>query len=263
MENLRHVRRHLAISLLVAIGSSVAVWNVLYPLAGYSHATLMAAQLTTAVIGAAGIMLCRLSWRDVGIGLSSLLHAVIAGGIVMAGFLLLVWTLGPLLSTQIPLIRPAMTFWPFLDNWVLTALGEELLFCGLLYHLARRSLPDGKRWLAVPLVALMFAAWHLPGYLARDLSIGATAGRLALNGVSWLFFGTAYALSRNLWMATIMHANTNYSISPLITQSPPLGLLFMAMMLTAAWRLGHTGKGAGSEATPSGEVPSRMTEPKG
>jgi len=252
MNPIQKARWQLACGILVALGSATAVWYLLYPLAGYSRLTLMLAQLVTPVIGLGGIALWRIGWREVGLSMGDLGRAAASSSVVTALFLLLAWPLRSVLAPEVPLLRPEFSLPHLLDNWILTGLGEEILFCGLLFNLTLRALPARRRWVAVLPVALAFAAWHLPGYLARGLPLAGFSGRLALNVASWLFFGLAYALSGNLWLAAIMHANTNYAISPLIVGSPPLGLLFMGMMVAAAWVLGRR-RDRAPESTPLAE----------
>jgi membrane protease YdiL (CAAX protease family) len=239
MNKIQEARWRLACSVLLALGSISAVWYGLFPLAGYSRGTLMLAQLATPAIGLSGIALWRLGWREVGLSIGDLGRAAASSSVVTALFLLLAWPLRSVLASGVPLLRPEFSLRHLLDNWILTGLGEEILFCGLLFNLTLRALPARRRSVAVLPVALAFAAWHLPGYLARGLPLAGVGGRLALNIASWLFFGVAYALSGNLWLAAFMHANTNYAISPLMVGSPPLGLLFMGMMVAAAWLLGR------------------------
>ena len=112
-----------------------------------------------------------------------------------------------------------------MDNWGLTAFGEELLFAGVICTLTVRLFGrEGRRrrrWAAVPLVAVLFALWHLPGYLAIGHAGGALVGRLGLNLASWLVFGT------------------DYGVTPLITNEPVFGLVFMAMLIAGAWLTGR------------------------
>jgi hypothetical protein len=64
-------------------------------------------------------------------------------------------------------------------------------------------------------------------------------GRLGLNLASWRVIGGAYAMSRNLWLVALAHGSMGYSPTPLITGSPLLGLVFMALALGGAWWLGQ------------------------
>ena len=93
----------------------------------------------------------------------------------------------------------------------------------------------GRRlWLAIGLVAVVFALWHLPGYLAVGYGAAPMAGRLVLNLASWLVFGSIYALSGNLWLVVVAHAATDYGLSPLVTNEPLFGLLFMTILIAGA-----------------------------
>jgi membrane protease YdiL (CAAX protease family) len=64
---------------------------------------------------------------------------------------------------------------------------------------------------------------------------------LGLPAASGLIFGAVYLWSRNLWFTAFVHGTTNYPLSPLITESPALGLLFMAVALCAAFLVGRIG----------------------
>ena len=153
-----------------------------------------------------------------GLGVDDLARGFAVLIVVYALFLAVGWGLGQVGYLHGLLLRPHLSADAILDNWLLTALGEELLFCGVLFTATADLVSRKQRWLVVLVVALLFALWHLPGYLAMGRSGGALFGRLALNATSWLLFGAAYALSGNLWLAALMHANTDYPLSPLVTQ---------------------------------------------
>jgi membrane protease YdiL (CAAX protease family) len=143
------------------------------------------------------------------------------------------------MGTNLRLFRDAYSLNGFFENWLLTGFGEELLFCGVLFPLTAMKLPPRNRWLAVLLVALLFAFWHLPGYMAQGRPFEQVIGRMALNAVSWGIFGTIYAISGNLWLSAFTHASTDYGLTPLVTDEPLMGLTFMAFLVLAVWLVQH------------------------
>ena len=217
----------------------VLVWFVWYRLAGYSQLTLTAAQIMNLAVGAGMIIWMRLKPKEIGLGFSSLVRAFIILVCVYAAFLSVGWFVIKFGLFDNQLLRDQISLLGVLDNWVLTGLGEEILFCGVLFSATRDLFSDHKRWLRVIIVALLFSLWHLPGYLAIGYSGNVLIGRLAINGVSWLIFGTAYALSGNLWLVVFMHGNTDYPFSPLITDQPVMGIIFMALMMVGAYVIAH------------------------
>jgi hypothetical protein len=82
----------------------------------------------------------------------------------------------------------------------------------------------------------------LPGYVAIALKMGNSVGSIffdiLLNFISWVLFGSIYLLSGNLWLTAFAHASTDYALLPAVMQSPILGLLFMGLVVTLAWRSG-------------------------
>jgi membrane protease YdiL (CAAX protease family) len=95
----------------------------------------------------------------------------------------------------------------------------------------------------IVIVAGVFALWHLPGYVAIALKMGSSVGSIffdiLLNFISWILFGSIYLLSGNLWLTAFAHASTDYALLPAVIQSPILGLLFMGLVVTLAWRSGY------------------------
>ena len=95
------------------------------------------------------------------------------------------------------------------------------------------------------LAILTWYLWYpMAGYTpltvtVAQISVPALAGRLGLNLASWLVFGTVYLLSGNLWLVVLAHAATDYGVTPLITNEPVFGLVFMAILIAGASRIGH------------------------
>jgi membrane protease YdiL (CAAX protease family) len=228
----------LIISLLTAFALPVLIWFLWYRVAGYNQNTLLIAQLAI-FLGA--VVLAAIFSRNIGqMGLSkvNLLRALIillfTYAIIYASGLLVNYVSG----TGVALFRQNYSLRGFLDNWLLTGFGEELLFAGVLFSLISKTKPGQKRWWCVLIVALLFALWHLPGYIATGGQIGSILGRLALNAASWIFFGAIYALGGNLWLVAAAHGSTDYPLIPLITDKPVFGLVFMALLVAGA---GFTG----------------------
>ncbi|MGC9469850.1 MAG: CPBP family glutamic-type intramembrane protease [Anaerolineae bacterium] len=225
-----------------AFGVQILTWFVLYPLAGYNDLTLNLALAVTFLLGVGLIYAYRLGWKRVGLGLRRLLTALLAIAASYALVLVVLLILNAL-GGSTSIFRGSYTLYAFASNWILTALGEELLFAGALFTLVAARLPRSKRWLVVLLVATVFALWHLPGYVAIALRSGGLRPDivfdLLLRLVSWGFFGTIYALSGNLWLTAFVHASTDYALLPVVVNSPLVGLAFMLLNVGIAWWLGR------------------------
>jgi membrane protease YdiL (CAAX protease family) len=222
-------------ALFVTFAIPIFTWYVLYRTAGYNLWTLRIALLVPPMVGALFLVYMRQSLTSIGLTLRHMLQAVILSALAYGLILAVGFAMNSLFDSGLTLLRSGYSHDAFFENWVLTAFGEELLFCGVLLALAAARLPGRKRWMAVVLVALLFALWHMPGYLAQGRAVGDMAGRMGLNFASWLFFGTIYALSGNLWLSAFTHASTDYGISPLVTEEPMFGLAFMVFLVAASW----------------------------
>ncbi len=238
-----------AISVAVAIGLAVAIWSVLYRWAGYGTTTRVVAHLAFFVAAFVLAARFRIPLRSIGLsgrdaawaaGVGALAYGVVMGG---AG------AFNAVLGTEFTVLRSRYDPVAFFDAWILTALGEELLFAGVVFTLIAAALPRRRRWWAVPFTALAFAAMHLPGYLAIGYPAASVLGRLALNAVSWSIFGAIYLLSGNLWLVVVAHAATDLGFTPLITNQPLWGLAFMALLVGGAWWHGRSDR----QAPPGGD----------
>lgn len=231
-----------AIAVAVAVAIPIATWYMLYRWAGYGTSTRVSAHLAFFVAAIALAALFRIPARSFGLTARDAMWAAgvgaLAYGVVMGGGA----AFNAVLGTEFTVLRSRYDPIAFLDTWVLTALGEELLFAGVVFTLVAAALPREKRWWAVLLTALTFAAMHLPGYLAVGHATGAILGRLALNAVSWGIFGTIYLLSGNLWLVVVAHAATDLALTPLVTNEPVWGLVFMALLVAGAWWQGGAGR---------------------
>ncbi len=233
------------------VAKSILTWFVLYPTAGYNEVTLNGTQAVTLILGVLFVAIYRLGWRQVGLSLRSLRQG--AAALAAAYAVLLAAVVVPRLAGgDLAIIREGYSAYAIFNNWVLTGLAEELIFAGVIFTLIMQGWTSADRdgWTGfrrnaaiIVLVAALFALWHLPGYVAvavRSQGISAAMlGNLALPFASWLFFGTIYLLSRNLWLTAFIHASTDYALLPAIVDRPALGLLFMATGVFAAWVLGR------------------------
>lgn len=222
-------------AVLAAFALPIFTWYAWYPLAGYSEWTVRAAVFLNLAAGAVLLVAYRFPVKAVGLGLAHLGQAVFRLGLVYGLILLLGIAANGLFEAGLPLLRNSYRLDGFLEGWLLTGLGEELLFAGVLFSLVAGRLSSRKGWAAVLVVALLFALWHLPGYLAQGRTGMDLAGRLAINLASWGFFGAVYVLSGNLWLAAFTHGSTDYALTPMIVDNPLVGLLFMGMLMWLSW----------------------------
>ena len=232
----------LGMIIVAALLYQVLVWFVWYRLAGYNDATLLIAQLGFAALAILLLARLRIHAKRIGLSGTDLLQALV--GIALAySFLLAVLLIINALGGGFQVFRQSYRPIAILDNWLLTGLGEELFFAGVLFNVLSARMRRRTPWLAVLITAALFALWHLPGYLAvalRTDQVGASIlFDMLLNLVSWGIFGTIYICSENLWLAAFAHASTDYALLPVITNAPVLGLLFFLTVIAIAWWLGR------------------------
>lgn len=241
----------LVISVFFAFVTILFVWLVLYKQAGYSESTLMVAQISILMTALSLAILFKNYIGTMGLDWRKFVKALI---ILLAGYVavLIIGLLYDLIfgSAQ-ALLRESYSWSHLLNNWLLTGFGEELLFAGIIYKLLAQKLPAKKTWLCVLIVALLFALWHLPGYLATGRALGSTLGRMGLNFISWIVLGTIYAFSGNLWLIAAAHGSMDYPLLPRITQQPVFGLIFMGLLILGAWLDRKYFPGKSSEPTPA------------
>lgn len=234
----RNNRRMVAKALVVALFASffviTLIWRVWYPTVKYNLYTVMAASGIVFLSGLGLTLGIFKDFRQVGLTAKKLVQALAVTAASYAAILLIGWGANILTGASLDLLRGQYRWEGLLDNWVFTGIGEELIFSGVIFTLIRQLLPPRRIWVAVLIVAFVFALWHLPGHLAIGDPFGEIGFSLSLKAVSWLFFGTIYALSGNLWLTAFAHASTDYGLSPLVTQNPIFGLLFMAFLLAGA-----------------------------
>ncbi|MFN7037123.1 MAG: lysostaphin resistance A-like protein [Bellilinea sp.] len=225
------------ITIFAALALQVLTWFALYPLAGYNEVSLLAAQSLFLLTGIILVGTFRLNWRSMGGHWKDFLRAVFGIGVVY-GLLLMILLALKHSGADLTIFRHEYRFYPLLNNWLLTGFGEELLFAGILFNLLTRF-TRYQSWAAVIITASIFALWHLPGYLAIGLRSGLNLPDLALNLllhlVSWLFLGTIYLLTGNLWLTAFAHASTDYPLFPAITTLPQIGLIFMFIVLAIGY----------------------------
>jgi membrane protease YdiL (CAAX protease family) len=227
---------------LAALALQVFIWFAFYGIVGYSDVTMSIACGLTLVLGVVAAVWLHLHPVRIGLGGDQLLQAVIVAAAVHL-LLVLGGLVANALGGDIRVFRQSYSVAALANNWILTAFGEELVFAGVIFTVLTQA-RTRRRWVMVPAVALLFALWHFPGYLAIGLKTDSLSARvlgdLAINMVSWLLFGAIYVLSGNLWLVAIAHASTDYALLPMITQDPLIGLVFMLLILIAGWLVNRT-----------------------
>ena len=234
----RKYRKLEIISYSIAIFIQILTWFVLYPLAGYNNFTLNIALGTMFGFGIILMIVFKLGWKRIGLGVQEFKIAFI-GFLVASLIIFLLLLLARNFGGEQTLFRTNYRMDAFLSNWLLTAFGEELFFAGVLFTLVSCEFDQKKRWQAVMIVAGLFAFWHLPGYLAIGFKMGnlnfGIFLDLLLRFISWLFFGFMYLFSGNLWLVVFAHASTDYAILPAVVNQPLFGVFFMGLLLGYAW----------------------------
>jgi len=220
----------------------IFVWFVFYRLAGYNQTTQTIAISANLFLGLIFMAVFGLGWQRIGLGIGRLWEALLAVAATYLVVLILVLVLRAL-GMNLPALRDHYSLLALAENWILSGLGEELLFAGVLFNVVPFRKANQGRWLAVVAVAIVFAFRHLPGYVAVGLRTGGVdvgiIFKLLLNMTAWCFFGAMYALSGNLWLTAMAHASTDYALLPAIIRVPVIGLVFMILLVVAAWWIGR------------------------
>jgi membrane protease YdiL (CAAX protease family) len=108
------------------------------------------------------------------------------------------------------------------------ALFEELLFRGIVFRIAEKSLGST---LALMVSALVFAATHMPNANSTPLALGITA-------VAGIMFSAAYMVTRRLWLAIGMHFAWNFmsdAVFSLPTSGHPVKGLLQGRLSGPDW----------------------------
>lgn len=211
--------------------TSLLVWFFLYSYFGYNQITMTIATVLNPIIALIFIYYLKIDLNKIGLSVNKLSQALI---IITSAYLLL-YLLGIILNrlgANLITLRESYNFYYLLDNWILTGLGEELLFAGLLFNLLLRKGKIQKTWLVVMTIAFLFAIWHLPKHLAIMINSGNVSFdflfSLLMNVLSWNIFGWLYVKSqKNLWLVAFAHASTDYALLPMIVRNPVMGIVFM------------------------------------
>lgn len=160
------------------------------------------AELFTPLLAVTLIWQLRLKWTELGLRFHQLKRSllVLAFAYVVTVLVGFVFGFAPLGQTY--------QLGSFFENWFLVGFGEELFFCGVLYTTLQRTNSGSKLWWVLA-VAAIFALWHLPGYIARELALASIAGRLGLNLVSWLIFGAIFSYQQDTPAGGYNHIDTS------------------------------------------------------
>lgn len=216
-----------------ALFLQTAIWFGLYKLAGYNQVSLFVAVFLTFLLGIFWLYYFQLA-KQVGLELKKFFQAVTIFGVIH----LIAFGIGLWLSIEkkgYQLFRDEYHLFALLENWIFTALGEQLLFSGVLFTLIRLTPLCRKPWMAVAITAGLFATWHFPGQVAMAISRGnvdlSMATHLLLNFLSWCFFGTIYLFSGNLWLTAMVHGSTDYSLLPFLIDFPVAQLFVMIVVI--------------------------------
>ena len=189
------------------------------------------ATVLNSVIALIFIYYLKIELNKIGLSVNKLSQALI----IITSAYLLIYLLGIVLNSlgaNLMILRESYNLYYLLDNWILTGLGEELIFTGLLFNLLLRKGKIQKTWLVVMTIAFLFAIWHLPKHLAIMINSGNVSFdflfSLLMNVLSWNIFGWLYVKSqKNLWLVAFAHASTDYALLPIIVKTPVMGIVFM------------------------------------
>ena len=224
---------------------NILIWYMIYPVWGYNNLTLNIALSLNFIYGIGLILFLGYDFNKIGLNIKSLGQALVVITAVHLFFVIFGYLLIKL-GINLNLLKNSYQIRAVLNNWILTGLGEELVFAGVIFNILNKKITLKKKYLIVLIVAFIFALFHLPGYIAIGLSQGHIGlnivMKLLLNFVSWIVFGTIYYFSRNLWLTAFAHGSTDYALLPMITRTPIMGLLFMITLIICGYYLGKKHK---------------------
>ena len=121
----------------------------------------------------------------------------IAGGLLVGGIILVLLISG---SISFTVLNPVTIIFKPLILFILLALGEEIIFRGILYRITEQSLGT---WIALIISALLFGIVHITNDHADFLGLLSAA----LAGV---MLGVLYTISGRLWYPLAIHVGWNF-----------------------------------------------------
>lgn len=84
------------------------------------------------------ITILNLGWKKIGLGLEKLVEASII--MILANlFFVLIGLLLNQFGMEVKIFRNSYSFYAIINNWIVTGLGEELVFAGVLYTMILRK----------------------------------------------------------------------------------------------------------------------------
>ena len=218
--------------LLIAFGFSFVVVGTVRLMFGYEGLYAATGLVAGGLITYAALWSDGLTLQALG-GSPSNLWRALAVAVITLGLCLLLGTLlqwGGLLTGPVIFLPDQ---WEWAGYLMARGWAEELLFRGFLFTGLARLLDRGRLpWRAWLICSALFALYHLPTALWLGLTGDALAYRIGLPlFASLVLLVPLYLLSRNLWLAVIMHSLAAMLIAPHLQGRPLLALAFVAISL--------------------------------
>jgi membrane protease YdiL (CAAX protease family) len=207
--------------LVIAYGFSMVAVGGLHLLLGSAWYSRAIGLLVTGAVCLATLRADEIRLHDLGASLSHLIRGLAVAGTIC----LLFWLVAPM-----PL---SLYGQDLIVSMLLTGCAEELLFRGLLLTGLARLLDRGPiPWRALLVSSLCAALFHLPVSLWVGGAPVDIANRTLLHLVaSLVLFGPLYVMSRNLWLAVLIHGVSVSPFFPALKEGPMPLLLFTALSL--------------------------------
>ena len=172
-----------------------------------------------------------ISKEELGLNLRKYLQAVILLGITWILFAVFY-----LLTAGYLDFNPYFNLAEVVQQWLLVAMAEELLFRGYLLNRFMHSFQNlPSTWTAISAVTLtsaIFAAYHLPVRLFNHFTFAQTLISMALLFLIGLINATIFLRTRNLVFTGLVHGSWN--VPPFGTQGDFIIVILYAIVIEAA-----------------------------
>ena len=148
---------------------------------------------------------------------AELAYGVLLGAALFGATIAALWALGYYRASG---LNPWVVVIPAFAGALISGVGEELLFRGVLFRISEEGLGT---WLALLLSALVFGLLHL---MSPNPSLGAA---LAVTLEAGVLLAAAYTATRRLWLAMGVHFAWNFVqggiFGAAVSGNPSIGLL--------------------------------------
>jgi membrane protease YdiL (CAAX protease family) len=208
----------------------ILIWFFFYRLAGYNDLIGAITQMIILLTGVLLVLGLGTSFERLGMQLDNLIEALEV--ILMAGVIIfIVGGAAKIFGAPLSFLRPHYSLHGILGSLFFEALGEELIFAGVLYLSIGLYFEPKDRWQAALITAVLYGLWHLPGAAAVGLDQQGSGTqffmKMLIPFLMWIVLGLFYFFSENFWLVVLLHASMIYPLTGLLVNAPVMMVIFV------------------------------------